>query len=145
MVELLKTHLVLITASYIFSAPYASAEIGENTAEIMNASWQEVPDTAGTEPGYTDSAYININSISRKGNLVIFDVVNSDVSYARVEGNCRKNQFRPLRQGEFLSATRVSYQEHNENEPWAEANSYQIELISFACNRVPQNQRPVIP
>jgi hypothetical protein len=129
----LKTSIAFLTATYILAAPSPSAEIVEKTVEIRNASWQKVPDTTSTEEGYTDSAFLDINGISRNGDLVIFDVVNSDASYGRVEGNCRTNQIRSLRMGNFLSDTQVSYIEQD-SESLLEANPYQIKLLKFACN-----------
>ena len=128
----MKTSIALLTATYILTAPSTSPGIGEKTAEIRNASWQEVPDTASMDEEYTDPAFIEINGIGRNGNLVIFDVVNPDASYGRVEGNCRTKQFRSLRLGIFLSSTKVSYLEQN-NAAWIEASSYQRKLLSFAC------------
>lgn len=120
-------------ATYIFTAPSTSPGVEEKTAEMKNVSWQEVPDTASNDEGYTDPAFIDINGINRNGDLIIFEVVNPDASYGRVEGNCKTNQFRSLRLGHFLSSTKVSYIEQN-NLAWLEANPYQTNLLKFACN-----------
>jgi hypothetical protein len=130
----LKTSLVLLTTAYILTASSASPEVAEKTQEIRDAAWQEVMDTAGTDEGYTDPAFIDINGISRNGDLIIFDVVNPDASYGRVEGNCKTNQFRSLRFGRFLSSTKISYIEQN-NVAWSDASSYQRQLLKFACGR----------
>ena len=130
----MKTSLVLLTTTYILTASSASPEIAEKTQELTNVAWQEVTDIAGTDEGYTDPAFIDINGISRTGNLIIFDVVNPDASYGRVEGNCKTNQFRSLRFGRFLSYTKVSYIEQN-NVAWSDTSSYQRQLLQFACAR----------
>lgn len=130
----MKTSLVLLTTTYMLTASSASPEIAEKTQEIKNAVWQEVTDTAGTDEGYTDPAFIDINGISRTGDLIIFDVVNPDASYGRVEGNCKTNQFRSLRFGWFLSSTKVSYIDQN-NLAWSDASSYQRQLLNFACGK----------
>lgn len=129
-----KTSIAFLTATCISAAPSPRADLGEKTAEIGNASWQKVPDTASTDEGFTDPAFIDIKGISRNGNIVVFDVVNSDASYGRVEGNCQTNQIRSLRMGYFLSHTRVTYTEQN-NESWSGATSYQIKLLRLACTR----------
>ncbi|MEW5858883.1 MAG: hypothetical protein AB1861_16110 [Cyanobacteriota bacterium] len=134
----MKVSLAFLTAISMIAVPSSSPKIGEKTAEITNASWQEVPDTASTAEGYVDPAYININGISRNSDRVIFEVINPDVSYGRVEGNCSTNQIRSLRIGYFLSKTQVSYIEQN-SEFWNKANSYQINILKFACNNSEKN------
>ncbi|HEY9614775.1 hypothetical protein [Allocoleopsis sp.] len=120
-------------ATYIFTAPSTNSAIEEKTAEIKNVSWQKVPDTASTEEGYTDPAFIDINGINRNKDLVIFDVVNPDASYGRVEGNCTTNLVRSLRLGSFLSSTKISYIEQN-NLALSQATPYQINLLKLACH-----------
>ena len=134
----MKTSLVLLTTTYILTASSASPEIADKTQEIRNAAWQEVTNTTDTDEGYTDPAFIDINGISRNGDLIIFDVVNPDASYGRVEGNCKTNQFRSLRLGHFLSATKVSYIEQN-SLTLSSPSSYQINILRFACRKFSQN------
>ncbi len=129
----MKTSIAFLSAAYILAAPSASPDRVEKTAEIKKASWQAVPDTLSPDEGFNEPAFININGIIKKGDLVIFDVVNPDASYGRVEGNCQTNQFRSLRFGIFVSATQVSYIEQN-NEAWIDANPYQRKLLILACN-----------
>lgn len=133
----MKISIALLTATYLLTAPSTSPGIEEKTAEIRNASWQEVPDTGSLDEGYTDPAFIDINGISRTGDLVIFDVINPDASYGRVEGNCKTNQFRSLRLGHFLSATKVFYIEQN-SLALSSPNSYQVNILRFACNKFSQ-------
>jgi hypothetical protein len=128
-----KTSIAFLSAAYLLAAPSASPERVEKTAEIKNASWQAVPDTVSPDEGFNEPAFININGILRKGDLVIFDVVNPDSSYGRVEGNCQTHQFRSLRFGIFVSSTQVSYTEQN-NEAWLDASPYQKKLLILACN-----------
>lgn len=127
----MKRSAAFLTIISIMLTPSANAEI----AEISNASWQEVLDTTPTETTeseFNDPAYIDINSIVRNGNLIRFDLVNSDASYGRVEGNCRTNQIRSLRFGYFQSVTHVIYTEQEET--WADATLYQRKLLRFACD-----------
>jgi len=129
----LKRSAALFAIACVLAAPCANAE----TAEIKNPSWQEVPGTAptaNTDPQFSGPAYIDINGIERDEDLVIFDIVNSDASYSRVEGNCKTNQFRPLRFGHFETQTTVIYQEYDES--WKAANEYQGQLLRFACSGV---------
>lgn len=128
----MKALIALLTTTSFLTAPSVSPGVGEKTADINNASWQAVPDTAGTQEGFTDPAFIDTNGISRNQDIVVFEVVNPDASYGRVEGNCKTEQIRSLRLGNFLSATQVSYIEQN-NQSWSMANSYQIKLLKFAC------------
>lgn len=127
-------YIAFLTATYICTAPAVLAEIGEKTAEIENASWQAVPETAETTQDYSESAYIDVNGISKTGDVVIFDVVNSDASYGRVEGNCSTFQLRSLRWGRFLTKTEVTYIEQNSNGVFTAANPYQLRLLNYACN-----------
>ena len=129
----MKISIAFLSAAYFLAAPSTSPERVEKTAEIKNASWQAVPDTVSPDEGFNEPAFININSILRKGDVVIFDLVNPDASYGRVEGNCQTSQFRSLRFGIFVSPTQVSYAEQN-NEAWSDANPYQKKLLILACN-----------
>lgn len=135
----MKTYIAFLTATCIGAAPIAVAEVGEKTAEIENASWQAVPETSGTSQEYSEPAYIDVNGISRTDDLVIFDVVNSDASYGRVEGNCLTFQLRSLRWGRFLTKIQVSYIEQNSNGAFIAANPYQLKLLTYACNTPPIN------
>lgn len=117
----------------MIAASTPTPKIGEKTIEITSASWQAVPNTEGATEGYIDPAYIDINGIKKEENKVIFDVVNPDASYGRVEGNCSTNQIRSLRIGHFLTKTKVSYIEQS-SDSWYEANPYQIKLLKFTCD-----------
>lgn len=125
--------MALLTATCIGAAPIAVAEVGEKTVEIENASWQAVPETADTTQDHAEPAYIDVNGIIKNGDLVTFDVVNSDASYGRVEGNCLTFQLRSLRWGRFLTRVQVSYVEQSSNGAFMAANPYQLKLLTYAC------------
>lgn len=125
-----KTAFLAASISMLISAS-AKAEIGT----FNSPSWQEVPNTGGgSNEQYSDPAYVDVNGIQKNGDIITYDLVGVDASYSRVEANCVKNQFRTIRQGDFISATEVGYDEYY-NEPWTEAtSSYHVALMSFICS-----------
>jgi hypothetical protein len=111
--------------------------------ELINPSWREVPGTADPENSqsgsqysagsqYSDPAYINENSKIERGETIIYDLVNSDASYTRVEFNCETLQYRNLRSGYFESSTRVNFS--SKVGGWAYPTSpYHSKLLTFVC------------
>lgn len=123
--------LLICTNSPFFIAMPAKSEM----AEIKNPSWQEVPGTrADSNSQDSDPAFINVNGIVKNGNVLTYDLVNSDAAgYERVQTNCKTGQFRTIRFGDFKSSTRVSYQ--NIVNSWQKpTSSYQRALLKFVCN-----------
>ncbi|AFZ46845.1 hypothetical protein Cyast_0873 [Cyanobacterium stanieri PCC 7202] len=105
-----------------------NASVKAEVAEIRNPSWQLVPNSIGAE------VYVNTNGLIRNGNLVTYDIINDDASYTRLQANCTTNQYRSLRQGDFVSASRVSFV--STNSPWNRASkSLDYSLINFVCSR----------
>ena len=101
------------------------AQSSELTDELDNPEWQEV------EP-----AFIDIANIQRNDNdLVIFDTVDYEAGYTRLEGNCRTNQVRTLRDGYFLSTTTVSYRDFSESasHEFSDPSPLQQQLLDIAC------------
>ncbi|MGY6530006.1 MAG: hypothetical protein ACXITR_08765 [Cyanobacterium sp.] len=102
----------------------AKAEV----AEIRNPSWQLVPNSAGLE------VYVNLNGLTRNANIITYDVVNADASYTRLQANCRTNRYRAIRQGDFQSATRVSFVSLNPG--WSSPSKpLDTSLINFVCRK----------
>jgi hypothetical protein len=114
--------------------------IGDSVkAEIANLNsplWKEIPGTKLTNasPQYSDPVSVNINSVVRKGDIITYDLVESDASYARVETNCSTRQSRIVRQGFFESASRVNFT--SQKSSWSfPNNSYKKTITSFVCKR----------
>jgi hypothetical protein len=101
------------------------------TDTLTNPQWEAVPDTYS--PALGDSAYMDMHGIVRTGDEVVFDVVNPDVSYGRLQGNCSTGELRGIRFGEFQSATQVVFDEISESL----TSPYQQTLLSYACSAQP--------
>jgi hypothetical protein len=105
---LCKTAILSIFLS--FAIPAIAA-----TDTIKNAKWEKIP---GTEPSeadvnanqYDEPAFLNTNGIIKKGGIVMYDIVNPDASYARLQTNCQTKNFRTIRVGSFISGSKVEYQ-----------------------------------
>jgi hypothetical protein len=98
------------------------------TADLQNPSWQKVPNS---EVG-DESAYIDVNSITRNQEIATFDVVEPDVVYSRLEANCNTNQLRSIRRGSFESKKRVRFASITGD--WVQATErYYQSLLKFVC------------
>ena len=107
-------------------------------AEISNPLWKEVPDTllADADEQFDSPAYVDVNGVIWKGDIITYDMVNPDASYTRVETNCQSNQFRAIRLGEFISETRIKYISRLDP-PWSIVNEpglYHLAVMRFVCN-----------
>jgi hypothetical protein len=107
------------------------------TDKIKNARWEKIP---GTEPSeadinanqYDEPAFLNTNGIIKKGGIVMYDIVNPDASYARLQTNCQTKNFRTIRVGQFISNSKVEYQ--NIVGEWRKASElYHILIVDFIC------------
>jgi hypothetical protein len=128
----MKLTVMCLACTFLFVVSPARAEV----SEIENPSWQEVPntDTPGNNEQYDSPAYVDINGIIRDADIVIFDMIESNVNYVRVEANCRTRKFRTLRQGFFESSTRINYV--NQTSPWTQAESaYNRASLTFVCSQ----------
>ncbi|WP_190556640.1 hypothetical protein [Anabaena sphaerica] len=128
---LCKTAILSIFLS--FAIPAIAA-----TDTIKNANWEKVP---GTEPSqanidanqYDEPAFLNTNGIIKKGGIVMYDIVNPDASYARLQTNCQTKNFRTIRVGQFISDSKVEYQ--NIVGEWGKASElYHILIVDFVCS-----------
>jgi hypothetical protein len=101
--------------------------------EIRNAVWRQIPGSGiPSSEEYKDNAMVDINGMSRNDDVIIFDVINPDWSYGRLEANCRINQIRALRMGDVEQDKQVSF--ITINHPWSTPSVYQEKLLNFACN-----------
>lgn len=95
--------------------------------ELKNPAWKEVP---GTQ--FDGTAYVNLNGIEKTGSRVIYDVVNAEAAYSRVEMDCKRQQFRTVRLGYFETRSRINYK--SINDPWIKPETaYHKALAAFAC------------
>ncbi|MGK7947067.1 MAG: hypothetical protein AB4058_21625, partial [Microcystaceae cyanobacterium] len=77
-----------------------------------------------------NNAYLDRNGLQVEEDTIIFDMVGSDGSYARIRVNCVTNSWRELRRGWFNSETEVQY--HNTNNDSA-LNSYRQKIFNAVC------------
>jgi hypothetical protein len=76
--------LSILTNSLFSIATPAKGEV----AEIKNPSRQEVPDTRiYNENQEIEPIYINVNGITRNGNVLTYDLVNPNFGYERSQTN----------------------------------------------------------
>ena len=104
-------------------------------SELKNPSWKEVPNSTSPNAAeqFNEPAFVDMNGIVQKDDSIVFDMVNSDVGYARVEVKCSTNQLRSLREGYFKSKTQIDYV--NKTYPWSDASgAYQKALMNFFCS-----------
>ena len=119
----------LISTALASSPGIHAAQTPELTDELIDTVWQEV------EP-----AFIDVANIQREGDRVIFDTVDYEAGYTRLEGDCSTNQVRTLRDGYFLSMTTVSYRDFSESHTheFADPSPLQQQLLDIACTVAPQ-------
>jgi hypothetical protein len=125
--------LALFISLSLFSTP-ARAEV----TELPNASWIEVPGSrapnlSDPEEQYDEPAFVDINGLTRKGDVVIFDLVESDASYRRLETDCRRNLYRLTRFGFFESTSRVNFSTPVSTWVPADSDTYKKSIITFVC------------
>jgi hypothetical protein len=106
--------------------------------ELPNASWIEVPGSrdpnpSNSEESYDEPAFVDINGLSRKGDVVTFDLVESDASYRRLETDCRRNLYRLKRFGFFESKSRVNFSTPVSTWAPADSDAYKKSIITFVC------------
>lgn len=96
--------------------------------ELKNPAWKAVP---GTE--FDGTAYVETNSVRRSGQKVIYDVVNAEAAYSRVEMDCKAQRFRTVRAGYFETRSRIHYKPIND--PWLKPETaYHKALAAFVCS-----------
>ena len=126
---MMKLSFAISFMTFLLIPTSAKAEI----AEIINPSWQEIPGTIS--PGisqYNEPTYVNKNRVSESGNILTYDLVESDAGYARIEVNCQTNQYRAIHKGFFESNTRVNYR--NIKDTWNyPTDSYKQAILKFIC------------
>ena len=99
--------------------------------ETINFSWVEVPNSSGGVG--SQNANISIQNYLPQDNIIVFDVVDSLAGYFRLMGNCSTSEVKSLRQGDFLSSTRVRYQDVEQFHTWIEAKQLTGKLLNAAC------------
>jgi len=108
------------------SQPSQSQQSG--TVRFTNPSWRVVPGAAvGRNPAETS---MNMNSLSRQGEVVTFEVIGYQGSYQQMQGNCRTRQVAVTRQG-LQTRDGANYRETAPNE--VSITSWHRRLLRFAC------------
>ena len=136
-------HKSLVPKLFIVVSLFISLPAKAEVSEIINPDWQAVPRTKptaeiGGELGElgesTEPAFVNVNGITKNGDLLTYDMINPDFSYQRVEMNCKTSRYRRTRTGDFKSSTRVTYT--STPNPWEKvSDSYYRALYKFVCSR----------
>lgn len=95
--------------------------------DLKNPAWKEVP---GTQ--FDGTAYVNLNGIQKTGSRILYDVVNAEAAYSRVEMDCQRQQFRTVRIGYFETRSRINYK--SISDPWLKPETaYHKALAAFVC------------
>jgi hypothetical protein len=110
--------------------------VDSGSAEVSSLNsplWKEIPDTKlNASSQYSDPANVNLNSVIRKGDIITYDLANSDAGYARMETNCKNRQSRSIRQGFFDSSSRVNF--ISKKDSWSlPEDSYKKSITLFIC------------
>lgn len=98
--------------------------------------WAEVPDALGySEPGNINSEMepwaVAINTITRHGDVVVFEGVSPEASYVRFQGDCRTQEIKTLYMGDFLSSNSIVY--HYVYNDWSVAEGWRLAILNFVC------------
>lgn len=115
--------ILFISAALLIATP-AQAE----TFELQNPAWKPVPNTE-----VNGTSYIETNSIIKSDDKIIYDLVNAEAAYSRVEMDCEAQQFRTIRMGYFTTRSRINYT--TVNDPWMKPETnYHKALAAFICS-----------
>ena len=126
--------LVPLTASVLILGLIAGSGSAE-VSTLKNPLWKEIPGTkSNLNPHYSDPASINLNSVIRDGDIITYDLVNTDSGYTRIETNCKSRQSRSIRQGFFESSSRVNF--ISKKDSWSlSEGSIQKKITLFVCKQ----------
>jgi hypothetical protein len=133
--RLARTFLITISIFSVLSCrTLAQESFVENNRSFV---WAEVPDAlSNPEPGNPNVElepwFIDLNSIVRHGDVVIFEGVHPEGTYNRFQGNCGTNEMRTLYIGDFLSASSIVY--YYASDELSLAEGWRLALLNFACS-----------
>jgi len=102
---------------------------------IDGVVWRPVPETkasSGGELGQVDTQpwEVGINTISRNGNAINFDV-NANGKYVRYSGNCQRELLSRIKIGDVENGQVTDTMSVNEN--YFKANRFQEPVLDYAC------------
>jgi hypothetical protein len=129
-----------VTAIALWSSnyPHAKAE----TERLINTDWQEVPSSysISKDPQFSGSIFIDINNLQVNDRTVIFDAIDVDYSYHRMEIDCQDREIRSLRMGIFLEGSdrdesRIDFSNSKDNWRKIEKPSEML-MKDFVCSKV---------
>jgi hypothetical protein len=106
--------------------------INSSLALANQINWQPIPGTKGTDESgkIVDFWYIGRNTITRKGDIVDFDV-SVYKNYVRYSANCRTGKMSRIRMGYIKSGQILDNQPFSE--PFFTANRIQRKALNYAC------------
>ncbi len=115
------------------SQPQSNQSQQSGTVRFTNPNWRVVPGAAvGRNPAETS---MNMNSLSREGDTVTFEVIGYKGSYQQMTGNCSTRQVAVTRQG-LQTRNGANYQGTAPNE--VPVTSWHRRLLRFACQNSPR-------
>lgn len=117
-----------ITPSRSSSQPQTGQSQQSGTVRFINPNWRVVP---GAEVGrHSAETSMNMNSLSKQGEVVTFEVIGYQGSYQQMTGNCRTQQVAVTRQG-LQTRDGANYRETAPNE--VSVTNWHRRLLRFAC------------
>jgi hypothetical protein len=121
-----------IAPSRLSSQPQPNQSQQSGTVRFSASDWRVVPGAAvGRNPAETS---MNMNSLSRQGDVVTFEVIGYQSFYRQMTGNCRTQQVAVTRQG-LQTREGANYRETAPNE--VSITSWHRRLLRFACQNSP--------
>jgi len=114
---------------------YLLPDAGNAEVSILrNPKWTAVPGTSTPSYGDGDSAFVDINSMSRNGDVTTYDLIERNGNYARIEVKCQTKEFRDIRYGYFETNNRVNFSDRSGGNAFTTPeNTYQKSIQAFAC------------
>ncbi len=117
-----------IAPSKSSSQPQPGQSQQSGTVRFTNPNWRVVP---GAEVGrHSAETLMNMNSLSKQGEVVTFEVLGYQGSYQQMTGNCRTQQVAVTRQG-LQTRDGANYRETAPNE--VAVTNWHRRLLRFAC------------
>lgn len=106
--------------------------INSSLALAKQINWQPIPGTKGTDESgkIIDFWYIGRNTMTRKDNIINFDV-NAYRNYIRYSANCRTAKMSRIRMGYIKNGQILDNQPFSE--PFFTANQIQRKALNYAC------------
>ncbi|MBK1718854.1 hypothetical protein [Thiocystis violacea] len=110
------------------------------TIRLTDPVWKEVPGTnqETDDEDFNGAVHIEMSGLTRRGEILEFDVAAPDNSYSRMEVDCAQRRFRTIRMGDFPSQHSIQFVRTEER--WKRldgpnGNATVKRIVSFICRR----------